>query len=154
MCKWPRCVWSLATRSTILNGSQRLSNCIVCSHAFNIANGHGDNALVIGEFAHNGGWLVAALLMRQRIAVQCAYALHFASIDGLLVEFLAQLECDGRIFECRLCGERIIIAFLVQEHGRADRIADFAQNQANTCENTGKRMKKTDISSMTLKCLI
>lgn len=104
-------------------------NGYVFSFACDVADAHGGHHTVSGEFAHDSRWLVALLLLRQCVTVQCAHALHFAAIDGLLVEFLAQFEGDDGVLEGRLGVELELVTFLGQVDCWADGVANFTRDE-------------------------
>lgn len=79
----------------------------VFADAHNVADGHCCDKLSLGELANDGGWLLAALLLGQRVALQRAHSLHVSVIHCLLVELFAQFEIDGGALEGRRGVERV-----------------------------------------------
>lgn len=111
-----------------------LSNGSVFANACHILQGHGANAFGFGEFTYNGSIRITVLCLRQFVAVQCEDCLHFATIHGLLDEFLIQFECQHSCLNRRLSGESVcaIIGF-GKENGWAGRRCHFANDHVDTC---------------------
>lgn len=96
----------------------------IFAHTLNVANGHGGHTFLWCEHTNDGRWFVTALFVSQCVAIQCAHALHAAAIDGLLLEFLTQLELDDGVLECRLGVKLVVIAVLDQEDRWCGTVAD------------------------------
>lgn len=106
---------------------------LVGSDALGISSGHGGNQVGIGELTDDGGRFLALLLVDQLVvALQGAHRLDLASVDGFLLELLAELELDGGVLEGRGGVEGVLVALLDQFDRRRDAVAELAEHHADT----------------------